>query len=105
MNRLQQLAERRAVLVDRLAFQRVELRTQFRQLEQRSSFVDKGFSLAQRVRTHPKLAAVSGLAALFLLRKRMPLGIFTGPALSVVKAGLSFAKNKWFARKPDSETA
>lgn len=104
MSRLQQLAERRAVLVDRLAFLRQDLANEFRQLEQRSGFVDKGFSLAQSVRAHPKLAVASGLAALFLLRKHMPFGLFTGTALTVAKTGLSFAKNKLFARKSHAET-
>ncbi len=99
MTRQHELAEQRSMLIERIASQRQELARGFEGLKQGSSFVERGYSLAQGVRSHPKLAAVSSVAALFLLRKFLPIGMFTSTALTVAKAGFSYAKNKLFPRQ------
>lgn len=99
MSRLQQLAERRAMLVERLAYERLEFARQYRELEQRSDYINRGYSLAQTVRSHPKLAAASGVAAMYLLKRFFPASMLTGTALTMAGTGYSFIKNRLFSRK------
>lgn len=102
MSRLQQLAERRAMLVERLAYERLELGRQFRELEQRSDYVNRGYSIAQTVRSHPKLAAASGVAAMYLLKRFFPGAAVAGTALTTFGTGFSYLKNRWFSRKREN---
>lgn len=92
MKRLQQLAERRAVLIDRAARQRAELGECSRRLERPAGMFDKGYALARAVRSHPAMALSTGIAAIFLLRKHLVVGRIAGAALTAAKMGMSLAK-------------
>jgi hypothetical protein len=92
MNHAQQLAERRALLIDRAARQRTELAEWSQQLERPAGFFDKGYALARGIRSHPALALGAGLVAITLLRKSTFIGKFAGTALTAAKIGISLAK-------------
>ncbi|HEY3327762.1 MAG TPA: YqjK family protein [Novimethylophilus sp.] len=100
MSRLQQLAARRAVLIERAARQRAELGECLHRLERPAGIFDKGYALARAVRSHPAIALSTAMAAIFLLRKHLAVGRFAGAALSAAKMGMSLAK--WLpSRKPE----
>jgi hypothetical protein len=88
----QQLAVRRALLIERAAQQRMQLAEWSQKLERPAGFFDKGYALARGVRSHPALAMGAGMAALALLRKTTLIGKFAGATMSAAKVGLSLAK-------------
>jgi hypothetical protein len=88
----QQLAVRRALLIERAARQRVELADLSRQLERPAGFFDKGYALARSIRSHPALALGTGAVAISLLRRSPFVGKFAGIALTTAKIGISLAK-------------
>lgn len=90
----QQLAARRALLIERAAGQRFELAEWSRQLERPAGFFDKGYALARGVRSHPVLALGAGLVAINFLRNSSFPGKFAGITLAAAKIGISLAK--WF---------
>jgi len=92
MNHAQQLAERRALLIERAAQQRIELAECSRQLERPAGFFDKGYALARSIRSHPALAMGAGLIAMTFLRKRNFFVKFAGATLTAAKIGIQLAK-------------
>jgi hypothetical protein len=92
MSRLQQLAERRAGLIQRAAQQRAEASELFRRLERSAAIFDKVCAVARGVRSHPAIALSAGLAAAFYLRKYVAVGRLTGAALTALRIGMSFAR-------------
>ena len=91
MSRLQQLAARRANLIDLAAQQRIKLGELSRQLERPASIFDKGYAVVRSVRSHPKLV-LAGFIAVFFLRKRISIGKLTKAALTAARLGISVAK-------------
>lgn len=88
----QQLAVRRALLIERAEQQRMQLAEWSQKLERPASFFDKGYALARGVRSHPALAMGAGVVALALLRKTTLIGKFAGATMSAAKVGFSLAK-------------
>jgi len=92
MNRLQQLAERRAVLVDQAARQRAELEVWYRSLERPMGLFDKGYALARGVCSHKIMLVMAGTAAMFFLRKKPAFVMLAGPLVAAVRYGMSLVK-------------
>lgn len=88
----QQLAVRRALLIERAAQQRAELAEWSSQLERPAGFFDKGYVLARGIRSHPALAMGAGVVAMTMLRKSALIGKFAGATMTAAKIGLSVAK-------------
>ena len=92
MNHAQQLAERRALLIERAAQQRIELAECSRQLERPASFFDKGYALARSIRSHPALVMGAGLVAIIFLRKSNFFVKFAGAIMTAAKIGIPLSK-------------
>jgi hypothetical protein len=89
---LQKVAARRAMLLQRIAQQRIELGELAQSLQGPASFFDKGYALAQKVRQHPILMWGSALLGLIVFRKRLSIAKMSVTALTLVKWGLSLKK-------------
>jgi len=92
MNHAQQLAKRRALLIERAAQQRIELAEWSRQLERPASFFDKGYALARSIRSHPVLVMGAGLVAIAFLRKSKFFVKFAGVVMTAARIGTPLAK-------------
>ena len=89
---LQKVIAQRAVLLQRIAQQRVELGILAQSLQRPASLFDKGYFLAQKIRLHPKLVLGSALLSLIVFRKHLPIARMSMTALTVARWWLSFNK-------------
>lgn len=92
MSRLQQLAARRASLVEQAVQQRAELGAWYRRLERPVGLFDKGYALACGIRSHKFMLVMAGTAAMFLLRKKPVFVMLAGSALAAARYGMSLVK-------------
>ena len=91
--RLQEVAARRATLLQRIAQQRVELGMQVQSLRRPASLFDKGYTLAQKIRLHPRLVLGTVLLSLIFFRKRLPITKMSVSALTIASWWLSLKKS------------
>lgn len=91
MSRLQQLAERRALLIDRSAQQRSALGDCYRQLQKPAGLLDKGLALLRSARHHPGLVLGAGVAAAYLLRKQISFARIASLATTAMRWGMPLA--------------
>ena len=90
--RLQEVAARRATLLQRIAQQRAELGVQAQSLRRPARLFDKGYTLAQKIRLHHKLVLGTALLSLIVFRKHLPITKMGVTALTVASWWLSFKK-------------
>lgn len=86
---MQQVIARRALLLQRIAQQRAEFGILAQSLQGPASLYDKGYSITQKIRQHPKLISGAALLTLIIFRKRLPIIKMGMTALTVVKGWLS----------------
>jgi len=86
---MQQVVARRALLLQRIAQQRAEFGMLAQSLQGPASLYDKGYSITQKIRQHPKLMSGAALLTLIVFRKRLPIIKMSMTALTVVKGWLS----------------
>ena len=91
--RLQEVAARRATLLQRIAQQRVELGMQVQSLRRPASLFDKGYTFAQKIRQHPRLVLGTVLLSLIVFRKRLPITKMSVSALTIASWWLSLKKS------------
>ena len=89
---LQKVIARRAAIVQRIAQQRGELEMLAQSLQRPVSLFDKGYTLAQKIRQHPRLILGGVLLSLIVFRKRLPIAKISMTALTVARWWLSFKK-------------
>ena len=90
---LQQVATRRAVLLQRIAQQRTELAMLAQSLQRPASIFDKGYTLAQKIKQHPKLVSGIALLSMMFFRKHVPIVKLAASALTAVKWWLALKKH------------
>lgn len=90
---LQEAAARRATLLQRIAQQRIELGMLAQSLQRPTSLIDQGYTLAHKIRPHPKLVLGTALLSLIVFRKRLPITKMSVTALMVARWWLSLKKS------------
>lgn len=99
MSNLQQIATRRAALIERAAQQRAELGAICGQFQRPAAMFDKGYAMASGIKSHPGLAlGATALLALVLI-KRGAIGKVAEFAVKIAKFAVPVARF-WLLRKP-----
>jgi hypothetical protein len=92
MSNLQQIAARRAALIDRAAHQRAELGDACSQFQRPAAMFDKGYAMARRIKSHPVLAIGAVAVLTLVLIKRGAVGRLTGVAVKAVQFAVPVAR-------------
>lgn len=98
MSNLQQIATRRAALIERAAQQRAELGAICGQFQRPAAMFDKGYAMACGIKSHPGLAlGATALLALVLIKRGA--GKMAEFAVKIAKFAVPVARF-WLLRKP-----
>lgn len=98
MSSLEQIAARRAALIERAAHQRAELGAVCSRFQRPAALFDKGYALAGKVKSHPGIAIGATAALSLILLKRGTLGSLVGIAAKAARYAMPMARF-WLARK------
>jgi hypothetical protein len=92
MSNLQQIAARRAALIEKAAHQRAELGALCRQFHRPAAMFDKGCAMACRIKSHPGLVIGATAVLALILIKRGAVGKLAGVAVKVAKFAVPVAR-------------
>ena len=98
MSNLEQIAARRAALIERAAHQRDQLGAVCSQFQRPAAIFDKSYAMACRIKSHPGIAiGATSVLALVLIR-RGAIGKLASVAVKAAKFVVPFARF-WLSRK------
>jgi len=97
MSSLEQLAARRAALIERAAYQRTELGAVCSQFQRPAAIFDKGYAVACKIKSHPGIAMGAAAALAAILLKSGTLGSLAGVAAKAARFVVPLARF-WLAR-------
>ena len=98
MSSLEQIAARRAALIERAAHQRAEFAVACSQLQRPAAIFDKGYAVACRIKSHPSIAMGATAVLALILIRRGALGALAGVAVKAARFVMPVARF-WLARK------
>ncbi len=98
MSSLEQIAARRAALIERAAHQRAALGECYRQFERPAALFDKGYAVARKIKSHPGVAMGATAALAAILLKRGMLGSLADVAVKAARFVMPVARF-WLARR------
>jgi len=98
MSSLEQIAARRAALIERAAHQRAELGAVCSQLQRPVAIFDKGYAVACKIKSHPGVVMGATAALALILIKRGALGTLADVAVRAARFAMPVARF-WLARK------
>lgn len=97
-NKLDKIAARRVVLIERAAHQRAELEALCVKFKQPAALFDKGYAVASKVRAHPGIAMGAATVLALILIKRGLIGKLAGFAVKTARVAVPVARF-WLSRK------